>query len=85
MNSVFLLVNLADFLHQEETNQSREEGTYQAEIEFQRKGHFYSWNPTLMIASSYGHSLSIEEEEMLAVRSSDPGLAGLVPLSSLSV
>jgi len=40
MNSVFLLVNLADFLHQEETNQSREEGTYQAEIEFQRKGHF---------------------------------------------
>jgi len=33
-----------------------------------------------MIALSEGHSLSIEEEEMLAVRSSDPGLAGLVPV-----
>lgn len=44
-----------------------------------------SWNHTLMIASSEGHSLSIEEEEMLAVRSCDPGLAGLVPVSSLSV
>lgn len=45
MNSVFLLVNLADFLHQEETNQSREEGTYQAKIEFQRKGHFLNLYP----------------------------------------
>lgn len=52
-----------------------------------KKGEFIanSWNQTLMIASSEGHSLSIEEEEMLAVRSSDPGLAGLVPVSSLSV
>ncbi|EEF26932.1 conserved hypothetical protein, partial [Ricinus communis] len=36
-----------------------------------------SWNQTFLIASSEEHSLSIEEEEMLAVRSSDPGLAGL--------
>ena len=47
-----------------------------------RKGNFLSGNQTLMIASSEEHSLSIEEEEMLAVRSSDPGLAGLVPVSS---
>lgn len=54
-------------------------------MEFQSKGNLLSWNQTLMIASSEEHSLSIEEEEMLAVRSSDPGLAGLVPVSSLSV